>query len=78
MMYRNRTFANRYEKSTEDYNSNDRDSMLAYMKEKGFDKPRDVWFHNIHAFLDVSLSREWGKEIIDRAYPADAQWFINY
>ena len=80
MLYRNRTQAGRYEKSAEDYDSNDREFMLAYMNEKGFKRPRDVWFANIRAFLDVDLSTEpqvWKKQIEQRAFPHDAQWFFK-
>lgn len=44
MLYRNRFFANRYDKSAADYDGDDRDDMLAYMEEKGFKRPRDVSF----------------------------------
>ena len=58
MHYRNRTFAIRFQKSFEDYDANDREAMLAYVKGKGFEKPFDVWFSNILAFLDIDLSKE--------------------
>ena len=80
MLYRNLAFADRYDKSAADYDSNDRDDMLAYMKEKGFDRPRDVWFSNIRAFLDIDLARSSEaveEDLIQRAFPADALWFVK-
>lgn len=79
MMYRNSSFARRFEKSREDYDSNDRESMLAYMDDKGFQTPKDVWFANIRAFLEVDLTKDSPdllKDITQRAYPMDANWFF--
>ena len=81
MLYRNTTFAGRFEKSREDYDSDDRVDMLTYMDAKGFKKPRDVWFANIRAFLEVDLSKsqeDLSKYMTQRAYPADAAWFIMH
>ena len=81
MMYRNSTFAERFEKSREDYDADDREHMLAYMDEKGFQTPRDVWFANIRAFLEVDLDQDWLAGMADlsqRAYPMDARWFFTH
>ena len=81
MMYRNTSFARRFEKSREDYDSDDRIAILTYMDAKGFKNPRDVWFANIRAFLEVDLSKskeDLSKHMTQRAYPADAAWFIMH
>lgn len=81
MMYRNSTFGQRFAKSKEDYDSNDRENMLVYMNQKGFKTPRDVWFANIRAFLDVKLDEDWTnamEELSKRAYPMDARWFFMH
>ena len=81
MMYRNTNFAGRFVKSKEDYDSNDRKTLLAYMDEKGFQRPRDVWFANIRAFLEADLTKELPdllSDIIQRAYPMDADWFFMH
>ena len=82
MMYRNSSFGQRFEKSKEDYDSDDREHMLVYMNQKGFKTPRDVWFANIRAFLDVKLVEEdWTNEMEElskRAYPMDARWFFMH
>ncbi len=81
MMYRNTTFAGRFEKSKEDYDSDDRENLLTYMDEKGFQRPRDVWFANIRAFLEADLTKESPdvlSDIIQRAYPMDAEWFYMH
>ncbi|KAL8789537.1 MAG: hypothetical protein Q9195_006764 [Heterodermia aff. obscurata] len=80
MLYRNKTLAGRYEKSTEEYDAVDREAMLSYMQEHSFRTPRDVWFSNIRAFLEIDLSKEWQQwypELHARAYPSDARWFFK-
>ena len=80
MLYRNKTMAGRYEKSAADYDCDDRDEMITYMKAKGFAQPRNVYFSNIRAFMDLDLSTEWQvwfEEISRRAYPSDARWFFK-
>ena len=81
MMYRNSSFGKRFEKSREDYDSDDRESMLVYMDERGFKTPRDVWFANIRAFLEVKLDEDWQnatEKLSERAYPMDARWFFMH
>ena len=84
MMYRNSSFAVRFEKSREEYDSDDREEMLAYMDAKGFRHPRDVWFANIRAFMEVRLhddGEDWTAamaELQERAYPRDARWFFAH
>ena len=81
MMYRNTTLAGRFEKSREDYDSDDRVDMLRYMDAKGFKSPRDVWFANIRAFLEVDMSKsmkDLSEDMSRRAYPKDANWFIRH
>jgi hypothetical protein len=79
MMYRNKKFHLRFNVSSEDYIANDRSSMMSYMREKGFKKPVDVWFHNLEAFIDLQMDPElkWMHAITKRAYPEDAMWFVN-
>ena len=81
MMYRNSGFAKRFEKSRDEYDSDDRESMLAYMDEKGFQKPKDVWFANIRAFMEVELDEDWLSamaKLSELAYPMDAEWFFMH
>ena len=80
MLYRNRSFGARFEKSTEDYDAPDREEMVAYIKAKGFARPRDVWFSNLRAFMDVNLNREWvewARDLQNEAFPRDAMWFTK-
>lgn len=80
MMYRNSTFARRFDKAREDYNADDREQMLAYMDEKGYRNPRDVWFANIRAFLEVDMAKDVEDlftELKKRAYQMDADWFLS-
>jgi Protein of unknown function (DUF4238) len=81
MLYRSRNFLHRFETSAEEYDSRDREPLLAYMKAKGFATPRDVWLDNFRTFLQVPLGpnpRAWEAELMKRAYPEDAKWFIHH
>ena len=81
MMYRSSSFGQRFEKSKEDYDADDREHMLAYMDKRGFKTPRDVWFANIRTFLEVELDEDWMngiEELSKRAYTLDARWFFMH
>ncbi|KAF4637188.1 hypothetical protein G7Y89_g890 [Cudoniella acicularis] len=80
MKYRNSSFHKRYcHENADDYNEDDREGMLKYMKEKGFTKPVDVWFDNIKGILDLKMDYrlEWVEKLQKRIYPDDARWFIS-
>jgi len=76
MKYRSSTFYERY--NCDVYVSDDKERMLPYMKENGFTKPLDVWFHNIRAILDLELDAEkkWTERIPKLMYPDDAIMFV--
>ena len=80
MLYRNTTFQKRFNITIEEYEENDRAQMLAFMKDKNFTRPIDVWFTNIKAILDLKIDVDgsWCGKIMSQAYPLDARWFINY
>ncbi|KAL8960490.1 MAG: hypothetical protein Q9183_005456, partial [Haloplaca sp. 2 TL-2023] len=84
MLYRNRSFHSRFEKSREDYDAKDRETMLRYMDEKGFTHPREIWFANLRAFLAAEnpcdpyrgqSAMAWRDELMAQAYPPDAEWY---
>ncbi|CZR60705.1 uncharacterized protein PAC_10601 [Phialocephala subalpina] len=80
MKYRSRTFHRRYcHDNSDDYDADDREKMLKYMKETGIKKPIDVWFDNIKGILDLKMDyrMEWIEKIQKRIYPDDAKWFIS-
>jgi hypothetical protein len=80
MKYRGSRFHKRYfHENAEDYNEDDRERMLKYMKEKEIEKPIDVWFDNIKAILDLKMDyqMEWMDKLRQRIYPDDAEWCIN-
>ena len=80
MKYRGKRFHKRYfHEKAEDYNENDRERMLKYMKDKGITRPIDVWFDNIKGILDLKMDPElaWMENIQKRIYPDDAKWFCN-
>lgn len=80
MLYRNRNFQARFNVTLEEYKEIDRAPMLAYMKEKNFTRPIDVWFANIKAILDLKIDVDmtWCENITSQVYPPDAHWFYKY
>ena len=81
MAYRNRKFHQRFHGQEQDYDSNDREQLLAYMHKHKFKTPKDVWLNNIRAFIDVNLDQDdddlWEAWLMEHAYPGDAQWFFK-
>ena len=78
MAYRNRKFHERFGGEEDDYDSNDRAELLAYMHDKGIKALKEVWLNNIRAFIDVDLGQEpdcWLGWLMNNAYPSDARWF---
>lgn len=69
-----------YHESADGYSENDREKLLRYMREKGFERPIDVWFDNIKALLELKMdpNREWIGKLMDRIYPDDAKWYIAH
>ena len=65
MLYRNRTLHSRFEKTAEAYDCADRETLLKYMREKGFVTPKDVWLANINAFLEVRLGHDRNRWLAD-------------
>ena len=80
MAYRSRKFHQRFHGQEQDYDSNDREQLLAYMHKHGFKTPKDVWLNNIRAFIDVDLDPDyeiWFAWLKEHAYPGDAKWFYK-
>ncbi|KAH9211163.1 hypothetical protein DL95DRAFT_512008 [Leptodontidium sp. 2 PMI_412] len=79
MKYRGSTFHQRfYHETATGYEANDRDRLLEYMREKGFERPIDVWLDNIRTIIDLEMDDElkWISKLPERMYPDDAKWFI--
>jgi hypothetical protein len=79
MKYQGSNFRRRfYHEHAKGYTSDDKETLMRYMREKGFQKPIDVWFDNIKAMLELKMdnSLKWMDVLRKRAYPADAEWFI--
>lgn len=78
MKYRNTSMFDRYNHDhVDDYDANDRERMLGYMRSKGFSKPRDVWFDNLRHLLDLQMDTEksWRDTLKTQIYPDDAIMF---
>ncbi|KAM0429597.1 hypothetical protein ACHAPT_006193 [Fusarium lateritium] len=81
LKYRGSTFHRRfYHGDAESYDSNDKELLQDYMKEHGFEKPLDVWFHNLETImtLEMDAEKKWTQTIIDRMFPGDARWFVMH
>ncbi len=58
MLYRSRKFLERFDKTSENYDADDKIKLLEYMGKKGFATPREVWLDNFRTFLGVPLGYE--------------------
>jgi hypothetical protein len=67
-----------YHQNAEGYSEDDRELLLTYMREKGYQKPIDVWFDNIKWMLELKMDPEgkWMEELTKRIYPDDAKMYI--
>ncbi|KAI1759861.1 hypothetical protein GGR53DRAFT_523522 [Hypoxylon sp. FL1150] len=67
-------------RSSEGYNSNDKERLHAYMREKGFKRPVDVWFQSIQAIIEVDMDPEgnWARALPKQMYSDDAVWFFAH
>lgn len=81
LKYRGSTFHDRfYHNNPEEYSANNRESLYAYMKEKGFARPVDVWFANLKAILELQMDAQeaWLADLPTMMYPPDARWCIMH
>lgn len=81
LKYRGNTFHQRFSHDRpEEYNANDKEQMLEYMREKGFQRPLDVWFHNLKTIMELKMDAgpKWMGEILEAIYPGDAMWLVNH
>ncbi|GAP84655.1 hypothetical protein SAMD00023353_1101920 [Rosellinia necatrix] len=80
LKYRGSTFHQRFHhESAEEYDCNDKEQIQAYMKEKGFKRPVDVWFHGLKTIMNLKMDTEtWEQELLGNMYETDAKWFIMH
>ncbi|KAG7404066.1 hypothetical protein Forpe1208_v015793 [Fusarium oxysporum f. sp. rapae] len=81
MKYRGPGFYGKYLSGDQySYTSEDRNLLRSYMTEKGFENPRDVWLHNLHAILDLEMDAEgkWMTKLPEVMFPADAAMFTYH
>ena len=78
MKYRSPIFFRRFNhQRAEDYNADDRESFLKYMRRRpNLKRPLDVWLDNLIAIIDTKMdpAGEWTTDLAKRIYPGDAQW----
>ncbi|KFY79776.1 hypothetical protein V498_08900, partial [Pseudogymnoascus sp. VKM F-4517 (FW-2822)] len=53
-----------YHDNPEGYDANDRELLHDYMAEKGYERPVDVWFHNLKTIMELHMDPE-GKWLLD-------------
>ncbi|KAK3935077.1 hypothetical protein QBC46DRAFT_453753 [Diplogelasinospora grovesii] len=81
LKYRNSAFHRRfYHDSFEDYFADDRGHLLDYMRDKGFSRLTDVWFHNLETIMALEMDPEgqWIHDLPNRMYRMDAKWFVAH
>ena len=77
MKYRGPIFFRRFNHlRAKDYNADDKIQFLEYMRKENFERPLDVWFHNLTGILDAKIDPEgqWIQGLFKRIYPGDALW----
>lgn len=67
-----------YNRDLDTYSANDKEEMVKYMRDKGFQKPIEVWYDNIEKLLslEIDIADEWIDWLSDSIYPGDALWAI--
>ena len=81
MKYRGPSFYEKYHHETLDkYTAEDKDDLLAYMQEKGFTRPIDVWLDNIEKLIDLEMDENlaWVSDLPTRMYSLDAFWAVMH
>ncbi len=81
MKYRGPTFFERYRHNTLDtYTAEDKDQLSAYMQEKGFSRPIDVWLDNIEKLIDLEMDDKgkWISGLPMHMYAPDAKWALMH
>jgi hypothetical protein len=81
MKYRGPGFYGKYaSKDLSGYRAEDKNLLRAYMAEKHFKSPRDVWLHNLRAILDLEMDPEgeWMTKLPEAMFPADAAMFTHH
>ncbi|KAL5347020.1 hypothetical protein ACLOAV_008163 [Pseudogymnoascus australis] len=78
MKYRRPNVRDKYACSIEDFDGAEKDELQKYMRQKGFQRPLDVWLNNIKAMLEIKIDAgcKWEKVLMQKAYPPDAAEFI--
>jgi hypothetical protein len=79
MKYRSPIFFKRFNHQTaEEYDSDDQDTFLKYMRAKGFTRPIDVWLDNLSKIIDTHMDADgrWIMSLFETIYPPDAIWLF--
>jgi hypothetical protein len=79
LKYRGDGFHHRfYHDNPESYKADDRELLWEYMAEMGFQRPADVWFHNLKTIMELHMDPEgkWEQDLPKRMFVDDAIWFI--
>ncbi|GJC90063.1 hypothetical protein ColLi_12901 [Colletotrichum liriopes] len=78
MKYRGPGFYDKYLSGDEKtYQAEDKNLLCAYMAQKGFRNPREVWLDNLRAILDLEMDAEgdWIEKLPTLMFPPDAAMF---
>ncbi|KAI1350871.1 hypothetical protein F5Y01DRAFT_325780 [Xylaria sp. FL0043] len=80
LKYRGSRFHQRfYHESLDQYVANDKSQLENYMREKGFERPVDVWFHGLKTIMDLNMNTDnWHQELAKNMYLSDAMWFFMH
>ncbi|KAF4983428.1 hypothetical protein FZEAL_1157 [Fusarium zealandicum] len=81
LKYRGSAFHQRfYHLDSESYSEVDKELLHDFMEKRGFERPLDVWFHNLEVIMSLEMdpNKEWTEKIKQEVFHGDAMWFIMH
>ena len=78
MRYRSHKFWSKYTGTIDNYEFNDRDMLIAFLKERSITDLRQVWLLNLEVILrtEIDADKEWLEIIGREMFPADANMYV--
>jgi len=78
MRYRSHKFWSKYTGTIDNYDFNDRDMLVEFLKERSITDLRQVWLLNLEVILrtEIDADKEWLETIGREMFPADANMYV--
>jgi hypothetical protein len=80
MLYRGKFFGDMHNKSIEDYNESDKERVVAFMREKGFRNPKQLWAHHLRVIMETTVdpSGTWKDTVRKEMMFDNAEHYISH